>query len=349
MTKGSSKKPGPWAKGTVCTEIEDMKPEILVTRRLPDGAMALLEKNFHVACNPNDRVLSRQELLRSVRGKAGLLPLLTDRINAEVMDSAGPRLKIIANYAVGYNNIDVGVATERKIAVTNTPGVLTDTTADLTMALLLAVARRIVEGDLYTRAGKYVGWDPLLLVGADVHHKTLGLFGLGRIGFAVAKRATGFDMRIMYHEPKRANPDVERAVNAEYVDKETLLRASDFISIHVPLTPETRHLIGPYELSLMKPTALVINTARGEVIDEEALVRALQEKRIAGAGLDVFEREPKIHLALRKMDNVVILPHIGSASIETRTQMGVMAAENLIAALIHKKVPPNCLNPEIYG
>lgn len=325
-----------------------MKPKILVTRQLPAGAMALLQKDFEVECNPNDRVFSREELLSAAKDKDGLLPLLTDRIDAEVMDHAGRGLKVIANYAVGYNNIDVGAATERKIAVSNTPGVLTDTTADLTMALILAVARRIVEGDAFARAGKYMGWDPLLLVGADVHHKTLGLFGFGRIGFAVAKRVAGFDMRILYHDNLRAKPHLEEQVNAEYVSKETLLKDSDFISLHLPLTPETEHFIGPRELSLMKPTAFIINTARGEVIDEEALATALQEKRIAGAGLDVFEHEPKIHPALTKMGNVVILPHIGSASIETRTKMGLMAAENLIAALINEKVPPNCVNPEIY-
>ncbi len=325
-----------------------MKPEILVTRRLPPKAMELLEKNFKVECNPYNRVLTREELFEGVKGKQGLLPLLTDPIDAEVMDNAGPQLKIIANYAVGYNNIDVGAATVRKIAVSNTPGVLTDTTADLTMALLLAVARRVVASDVYARAGKYLGWEPLLFLGADIHHRTLGLFGFGRIGFAVAKRAVGFDMRILYHKPGRAEVDLEKQVNAMYVDKETLLKESDFISLHVPLNPETRHLIGPGELSLMKPTAFIINTSRGEIIDEEALAEALQKERIAGAGLDVFEHEPKIHPALTKMDNVVILPHIGSASIETRTNMGLIAADNLIAGLINKEAPPNCLNPEIY-
>jgi len=324
-----------------------VKPQILVTRRLPQKAMELLEENFHVECNPNDRVLTRDELLEYVKGKHGLLPLLTDAIDAEVMDSAGEGLRIIANYAVGYNNIDLEAATARKIAVTNTPGVLTETTADLTMALLLAVARRVVESDTFARAGKYQGWAPLLFVGPDVHHKTLGLFGFGRIGLAVAKRAAGFDMRIFYHDLQRAEAKVEKQVNAEYVDKETLLKESDFISLHVPLLPETEHLIGPEELSFMKPTAFIINTSRGEVIDEDALVVALQARKIAGAGLDVFEHEPKIHPTLAKMGNVVILPHIGSASIETRTKMGLVAAQNLIATL-KGEVPPNCLNPEVY-
>ena len=222
-----------------------MKPNIFVTRRLPSAAMSFLEEHFSVTCNPFDRVLSRKELLEGVAGRDGLLPLLTDRIDGEVMDKAGPRLRIIANYAVGFNNIDVPAATARKIAVTNTPGVLTDTTADLTMALLLAVARRIVESDVYTRAGKYEGWAPLLFVGTDVHHKTLGLMGFGRIGTAVARRALGFDMRILYHDEGPVNPEMEKQVKAQRVDRETLLKESDFISLHVPLTPETHHLMGP--------------------------------------------------------------------------------------------------------
>jgi len=324
-----------------------MKPDILVTRKLPSAAMALLDENFEIVCNPHNRVLTREELLSGVRGKEGLLPLLTDRIDDEVMEAAGPQLKIIANYAVGYNNIDVGAATERKIAVTNTPGVLTDTTADLTMALLLAVARRIVESHIYASAGSYQGWDPLLFLGTDVHHKTLGLLGFGRVGFAVAKRAIGFDMRILYYDQQRADPDLENQVGAIYVDLETLLKESDFVSIHVPLTEGTRGLIGSETLALMKPTAFLINTARGEIVQEDALVRALQEKLIAGAGLDVFEHEPAIHPALMKVSNVVILPHVGSASMETRTKMGLMAAENLIAAF-RGEIPPNCLNPQVF-
>jgi len=324
-----------------------MRPKIYVTRCLPEDAMRLLGENFDVAFNPHGRVLTREELLNAVKGKDGLLPLLTDRIDDEVMDAAGPRLKIIANYAVGYNNIDVEAATVREIAVTNTPGVLTDTTADLTMALLLSVARRIVESDACARAGRYQGWDPLLLLGTDVHHKTLGLIGFGRVGFAVARRSMGFDMRVLYHDRQKADAGIEDQVGATYVDLETLLKESDFVSIHVPLTEGTRGLIGSGSLSLMKPTAFIINTARGEVVDEDALVRALEEKVIAGAGLDVFEHEPAIHPALMKMGNVVILPHIGSASMETRTKMGLMAAENLIA-VFRGKVPPNCLNPQVF-
>jgi glyoxylate reductase len=324
-----------------------MKPAIFVTRKLPPAAMALLEENFQMECNAHNRVLSREELLDAVRGKEGILSLLTDTMDGEVMESAGKSLKMIANYAVGFNNIDVKAATKRKIAVSNTPGVLTDTTADLAMALILAVARRIVESDVFTRAGKYMGWDPLLFMGSDVHHKTLGIMGFGRVGQALAKRAAGFDMQILYHDRARIDPEVEENLGATYVDQNTLLKTSDYISIHVPLTPETTGLIDSKTLSLMKPSAFVINTARGEIIREAELVKALEEKKIAGAGLDVFEHEPKIHPALLKMDNVVILPHIGSASMETRTKMGLMAAENLIAKF-KGEVPPNCLNPEVF-
>lgn len=323
-----------------------MKPSVFVTRRLPPAAMEALEAHFEITCNPHDRVLTRAELLEGVRDRDALLPLLTDRIDAEVMDAAGPRLRMIANYAVGFNNIDLAAASERRIAVSNTPGVLTDTTADLAMALVLGVARRLVEADVYTRAGKFEGWGPLLYCGADVHGKTLGIIGFGRIGFALAKRAAGFDMNILYSGRKRAEPELEDLVGARYVSKEELLRDSDFISVHVPLTPDTRHFLGAAEFALMKPSAFVINTARGEIIHEAALVESLQKKRIAGAGLDVFEGEPAIHPGLFAMNNVILLPHIGSASTETRTRMGLMDCENL-KAFFEGRVPPNCLNPEV--
>jgi len=321
--------------------------KILVTRRLPEGAMTVLQENFDVECNPHDRALTREELLEGVRGKDGILPLLTDRIDDELLDAAGPRLKIVSNYAVGYDNIDVTACTRRGIIATNTPGVLTDTTADLAMALVLAVARRIVPADAYIRAGKYERWAPLLFVGTDVHHKTLGIMGLGRIGSAVARRAAGFDMKILYHNRVRTASELEEQAGAIYVDKATLLAQSDFISLHVPLTPDTRHLIGTPELEAMKTSAYLINTSRGEVVDEKALVKALQQGQIAGAGLDVFENEPAIEKELTEMDNVVILPHVGSASIETRTRMGLVAAENLISFLVKGHAPPNCLNPEV--
>ncbi len=326
-----------------------MKPAIFVTRRLPEGAMRVLEENFNVTCNPHDRVLSREELLAGAKGADGLLPLLTDRIDGEVLEAAGPQLKIVANYAVGFNNFDLAAGTARKIPMTNTPGVLTDTTADLAMALLLAVARRVVPADVYARAGKYQGWAPLLFVGSDVHHKTLGIMGFGRIGYAMARRAAGFDMRVLYTDAQPAKPEIEREVNAKFVDKDTLLKEADFITLHVPLTPETRHYLKARDFALMKPEAYVINTARGEVINEQDLADALKAGQIGGAALDVFEHEPKIHPDLLGMENVVVLPHIASASIETRTKMGLISAENLIAVLLRGQRPPNLLNPEIYG
>lgn len=326
-----------------------MTPRIFVTRRLPEGAMKVLQDKFDIQCNPHDRVLTREELLSGVQGTDGILPLLTDRIDDEVLDAAGPELKIVANYAVGYNNIDVPACTRRGILVSNTPGVLTDTTADLAMALLLAVARKIVPADSYARAGKYQGWAPLLFLGTDVHHKTLGIMGFGRIGFALAKRAAGFDMNVLYHDSMRANPELEEKVGAKFVDKSTLLARSDFISLHVPLSPETYHFIGGRELAAMKSSAYLINTSRGEVLDEKALVRALQLGQIAGAGLDVFEFEPAIEKELTSMDNVIVLPHIASASTETRTKMGLVAAENLVSVLIESQRPPNCINPEVFS
>jgi len=326
-----------------------MTPRIFVTRRLPEGAMKVLQDKFDIQCHPHDRVLPREELLSGVQGMDGILPLLTDRIDDEVLDAAGPELKIVANYAVGYNNIDVPACTRRGILVSNTPGVLTDTTADLAMALLLAVARKIVPADSYARAGKYQGWAPLLFLGTDVHHKTLGIMGFGRIGFALAKRAAGFDMNVLYHDSMRANPELEEKVGAKVVDKSTLLARSDFVSLHVPLSPETYHFIGGRELAAMKSSAYLINTSRGEVLDEKALVRALQLGQIAGAGLDVFEFEPAIEKELTSMDNVIVLPHIASASTETRTKMVLLAAENLVSVLIEGQRPPNCINPEVFS
>lgn len=326
-----------------------MKPKIFVTRRLPEDAMAALEESFLVECNPHDRVLTRQELLVGVAGKDGLLPLLTDAIDGAVLDAAGPQLKIVSNYAVGFNNLDLAAGSARKIPMTNTPGVLTDTTADLAMALLLGVARLLVPADAYARAGKYHGWAPLLFVGSDVHHKTLGILGFGRIGYAMAKRARGFDMRVLYHDANRADPKLEAEVGATYVDKATLLKESDFVSVHVPLTPETRHILAAPDFAGMKKNAYVINTARGECIKEDDLAAALKAGKIAGAGLDVFEAEPAIHPDLMDMEQVIILPHIASASIETRTKMGMIACENLRAVLLNSQRPPNILNPEIYG
>ena len=314
---------------------------IFLTRRLPEEGMKLLESH-EMEVYEGDAPPSKEEIIDGVRGKDVLICLLTDKIDAEVMD-ASPRLKIIANYAVGVDNIDIEEATRRGIVVTNTPGVLTETVADLTWALMLAIARRIVEGDEFTRAGKFKGWAPLLMLGGDIHGKTLGIIGAGRIGQAVARRARGFDMKVLYYSRERKE-EMEK-MGAKYVDIHTLLRESDFVSLHVPLTPETYHMIGEEELKMMKSSAYLINTARGKCIDERVLVRALKEGWIRGAALDVFENEPEITPELKELKNVVITPHIGSASYETRSRMAVMVAENVLAAL-EGKMPPNCLNPE---
>jgi glyoxylate reductase len=262
--------------------------------------------------------------------------------------AAGTALKVVANVAVGYDNIDVRAATQRGIVVTNTPGAVTEATADLTWGLLLSIARRIAEGDRFIRAGKWHEWQFMFLLGCDVYDRTLGVIGMGRIGQAVARRAQGFGMRVLYHNRQRLAAGVEKALGATWVELPTLLQQADFVSVHVPLTAETVRLIGAAELRLMQPTAYLINTARGAVIDEAGLVRALTEGWIAGAALDVFEREPEVPQALLALENVVLVPHIGSASVATRTRMAVMAAENLLA-LLRGDRPPNMVNPEVYG
>jgi glyoxylate reductase len=281
-----------------------------------------------------------------VRGVDGLLPLLTETIDVEVMD-AGENLKVVSNYAVGFNNIDVGAATERGIYVTNTPGILTDTTADCAFALLMAAARRIPEADRHVRAKKWIhAWGPSMFIGSDVNGKTLGVVGLGRIGSAVAKRARGFNMKIIYNDVSRRE-DLEGELGITYRPLDEVLAESDFLSMHVPLTEETRHMIGEDQLSRMKRTAFLINTSRGPVVDENALYKALRDGVIAGAGLDVFEEEPiDPDSPLLQLDNVVLTPHIASASVETRTKMAVTAAINLVSVLQGKE-PPNLVNPEV--
>jgi glyoxylate reductase len=298
--------------------------------------------------NPEaDRIWTKQELIEQLRRKDynALYCMLTNPIDAEVLDAA-PNLKIAANMAVGYNNIDVIEATRRGVAVTNTPGVLTDTTADFAWALLMASARRVAEGDRFTRAEKFNGWGPLMMIGQDVHGKTLGIIGFGRIGRALAKRATGFDMRVLYYDRFPADPASEQALHATLVSVDKLLEESDYVSVHTDYNPETHHLIGAPELAKMKRTAYLINTSRGACVDEAALVDALRSGQIAGAGLDVFEREPHIHPGLLELESVVLAPHIASASLDTRNAMGLMAAENIIAAL-NGEVPPNIVNPEV--
>ena len=313
-----------------------MKPIIFVTRAIPQPALDRLAEVFELRVNPHDRSLSPEEISSGVKDASALLCLLTDTIDKELMDSA-PHLKVISSYAVGYNNIDVDYATSQGIAVCNTPGVLTESTADLAWALIMAACRRTVESDIYLRAGKFRSWEPMLMLGQDIHHKTLGIIGMGRIGQAVAKRATGFDMKILYHNLRPIQASLPFAAQAVALDD--LLKEADIISIHAPLTPETKHLIAEREFGLMKPTAVLINTARGAIVDETALIKALQHQRIFAAGLDVYEHEPQIPAELIALENVVLLPHIGSASIATRTKMGFLAAENAIAIIEGKPAP----------
>lgn len=323
------------------------KWKVFVTRRLPSPGVELLQHECDVGVYEGDRPIPRAELLERVQGVEGLLPLLTETIDAELMDAAGPQLRVIANYAVGYNNIDVAEATRRGILVTNTPGVLTETTADLAWALLMATARRLVEADAYMRAGKYPGWSPTLFLGPDVWGKTLGIVGFGRIGQAMARRARGFDMKVLYHDVNRRSEDEERQLGVEYRSLDDLLAESDFVTLHVDLNETTHHLIGKPQLERMKKTAILVNAARGPVVDEAALVEALKTGQIGGAGLDVFEREPEMAPGLAQCPNTVLVPHIASASTETRSKMAEMAATNLLEALRGRR-PPNLVNPEAW-
>ena len=320
-----------------------MSTNVYVTRRIPDESIRMLEDACDVVdVNPHDRALTRTEFLEAVQGRDGLLCLLTETVDDEVLDAAAG-VKGVANYAVGFNNIDVDACTRRGIPVSNTPDVLTDTTADLAWALMFSVARRIVEGDRYVRDGKFKGWGPLMLLGDDLTGKTLGIVGGGRIGMATAARAVGFSMPVLYTSRNR-HEDIE-AIGAQYRSLDDLLQASDFVSIHVPLMSETTHLIGPRELNLMKSTAYLINTARGPIVDEKALVSALRNGIIAGAGLDVFEREPELEPGLADLDNAVIVPHVGSGTVATRIKMGNKAATNLIA-MVNGEESPDCVNPD---
>ena len=324
-----------------------VKPKVYVTRQLFDEAIEILEEHADVEVYEGvDDAIPRELLLEKVVDVEGLLPLLTERIDAEVMDAA-EGLRVISNYAVGYNNIDVAAATERGIYVTNTPGILTDTTADAAFALLMAAARRIPEADRHIRARGWIhAWGPRMFIGADVHGKTLGILGMGRIGSAIAKRAKGFDMKVIYHDLYRRE-DLEEELGIDYKSRDEVLREADFVSLHVPLTPETHHMIGAGELAAMKETAILINTSRGPVVDEEALYEALRDGAIAGAGLDVFEVEPiNPGSPLLDLDNIVLTPHLASGSVETRTKMATTAALNLISVLQGKE-PPNLVNPEV--
>ena len=319
--------------------------KVFITRTIPTPGLDLLQKEFTIAVNDDNRALTKEEIIHGIKGCDGLLCLLTDTIDREVI-YAEPKLKMIAAYAVGYNNIDISAATERGIPVSNTPGVLTETTAELAWALLFSVARRIVEADTFTRTGRFTGWAPLLMLGQDVTNKTLGIIGAGRIGTAFALKSKGFDMKVLYTDEQR-NIQLERKLAAKKVPLSELLKESDFISIHVPLMKTTYHLISEKELKIMKKTAILLNTARGPIIDEAALIKALKEHWIFGAGLDVYEHEPKISEKLKKLDNVILQPHTGSGTIETRTKMALMAVDNMIAGL-KGDIPPNCINKEVF-
>jgi len=324
-----------------------MKPKVFVTRKIPEVGLNILKKECKVKINPHDRVLTKEELIEEVKRIDGLLCLLTDIIDEKIIN-INPHLKIISNYAVGYNNIDIEAATKRGIMVTNTPGVLTETTADLAWALLMSIARRIVEADKFIREGKFTGWSPMLLLGSDIHHSTLGIIGFGRIGKAIAKRAKGFGIKILYTDIKRASKEIEEELGVKFVSLNELLSSSDFVTIHTPLLPETHHLISEKELKMMKRNAYLINAARGLLIDEKALIKTLKERGIAGAALDVYENEPDLSPGLSNLDNVVVVPHIGSASTATREKMATMAAINLVTAL-NGKIPPNLVNKEVMG
>ncbi|MGC9971371.1 MAG: D-glycerate dehydrogenase [Bryobacteraceae bacterium] len=324
-----------------------MKPAVLVTKRIFPEAVELLRRHAQVDYVDSDDGLSPDELEARSRGKQGIVSQLTDKFTADRIERL-EGVRVIANVAVGFDNVDLATATRQGILVTNTPDVLTDTTADLTFALLLAAARRIVEAHRFVHSGKWRRWTIDLLAGRDVHHKTLGIFGMGRIGQAVARRAAGFSMRVLYHDARRAPEALERELSLEFTDKLQLLRESDFVTLHVPLNDSTRKLIGAAQLREMKPSAILVNTSRGPVIDEAALAQALADRLIAAAGLDVFESEPHVHPLLLELENVVLAPHIGSASIDTRRKMSLLAAENALAALAGRR-PPNLLNPEAFS
>ncbi len=323
-----------------------MKPKVLVTRRIPEEGLAMVRAACDVSLWGSDEPIPRAVLLRDVADVAGLYCLLTEQVDAELLDAA-PRLKVVSNMAVGHDNIDVAECTRRRIPVCNTPGVLTETTADLAWALMMAAARRIVEAADYVRAGRWTTWGPLLLLGSDLHRATLGIFGFGRIGKAMARRARGFDMRVVYHDIQR-DEAAERELDATYVEFDALLRQSDFLTIHTTLNPATRYAIDAGALARMKPNAVLVNAARGPIVDPHALFDALKAGRIFAAALDVTDPEPlSADDPLLTLPNCLVVPHIGSASIATRAKMAIMAAENLLAGLRGDRLP-NCVNPAVY-
>ena len=322
------------------------KPNVFVTRVIRDYGLNLVKEACQADIWPDELPPNRKALLEHTRGVDGLLCLLTDRIDGEVIDAAGPNLKVISNHAVGFDNIDIAAATKRGIPVGNTPGILTDATADMAFALMMAAGRRVVEAEKFLRAGNWKTWGPSLLLGVDFTEATLGIVGFGRIGQAMAKRATGFNMRVLYHDPS-ASPQYP-SLNAVSTDLDTLLAESDFVSLHVPLTPETRRLVNAEFLGKMKPNAVLVNTARGGVLDQSALYGALKEKRIFAAALDVTDPEPlPLDSPLLNLDNCIIVPHIASASVQSRDMMAFLSAKNLIAGLNGERLP-HCVNPDVY-
>ena len=321
------------------------RPTILISRLLPEAAIELARSGADVDAYAVDAAMPRAELLARLRGKKGLICMISEAIDQTLLDNS-PDLRVVSNVAVGYNNVDVAACTKRGVVVTNTPDVLTDTTADFAWALLMATARRVVEADRYLREGRFQRWEYMTLLGGDVHGKTLGVVGFGRIGRAMARRSLGFGMRVLYQDAVAADAATERDLHASRVDLATLLRESDFVTLHTPLNPETRHLINAQSLRAMKKTAYLINAARGPVVDEAALAQALRENWIAGAGIDVFEEEPKVHPGLIGLTNAVLAPHIASASSETRLKMATLAVENCLAVL-SGKTPPTPVNPEV--
>ncbi len=319
--------------------------KVFVTRNIPQTGLDMLKAaHIDVEVSPLDRPLTREELIEHVKGVDGILSQLVDKVDGEVMDAAGPQLKVVSNYAVGYDNLKLDEAAKRNILITNTPDVLTDAVADHAFALMISAARRVVESDRFSRAGKYTGWQPFLLLGQDVFGKTLGVVGMGRIGGALAKRAAkGFGMKVLYHDQK-PNAELDAEIGSQNVSMEELIKNSDFISIHVPLLPETKHLFSTPQFEMMKKTAVLVNTSRGPVVDEEALFKALKNNDIFAAGIDVWENEPKLTPGLTDLENIVLTPHTASATVEARENMSRVAAQNMIAAL-KGETPPNLVKP----
>jgi glyoxylate reductase len=328
--------------------VSKQRQPVLVTRRMPAPVMEWLEQRCDVTLfDGPEPAIPRERLLHDLKGKAGAITVLTERVDDEFLDAAGDQFLIAANCAVGFDNIDLAACTSRGVMASNTPDVLTETTADLAWSLIMAAARRVAEGDRFLRSQTPWIWGPEFMLGVDVHHKTLGIVGFGRIGHAMARRAKGFGMNIIYFDVYRPPADLEKELEAEYRDLDNLLAEADFVTLHTNLTPETRHLINAERLRRMKPTAVLVNTSRGLVIDEEALADALDKGEIFAAGLDVFENEPEIHPALLERENAVVIPHLGSATVDTRLAMGMLAGENLVAALEGRR-PPTLINPDVW-